>query len=51
VKELYGVDMPVTVRSNGVLYPMALRVPGWINFGILKARAVPIVKQKRRAKR
>lgn len=49
MKELYGIDLPVTVRSGGNLYPMVLRVPGWINFGILKARAVAIAKPKRRS--
>jgi hypothetical protein len=48
MKELYSIDLPVTVRSNGALYPMVLRVPGWTNVGVLSARAVPMAVPKRR---
>lgn len=48
-RELYGIDLPVTIRSRDGVYPMLVRVPGWINFGILKARAVPLAQPKRRA--
>lgn len=36
MKELYGIDLPVTIRSRTGSYPMLIRVPGWVNFGILR---------------
>lgn len=35
-RELYGIDLPVIVRSKFGQYPMTVRVPGWINFGVLR---------------
>lgn len=45
MKGLYGIDLIVPTRFG----PMVVRVPGWINFNILRARAIPIIKKKRRA--
>lgn len=32
MKELYGVDLVLPTRFG----PMIVRVPGWINFGVLR---------------
>lgn len=49
--ELYGVDLPVTVRSIFGVQQMALHVPGWVNVGVLRARAVQLVKPNRKQRR
>lgn len=36
MKELYGVDLAVQVLVNERPVWVKIRVPGWINFGILK---------------
>lgn len=32
MKELYGIDLILPTR----LGPMVMRVPGWVNFGIVR---------------
>lgn len=39
MSELFGIDLPMTIRSKQGVYPCVMRVPGWINFDVLRARA------------
>lgn len=34
--ELYGIDLPVLVNGR---WPFVVRVPGWVNFGVLRRSA------------
>jgi hypothetical protein len=49
MKELYGIDLPVTVklhdgsRRQPIFTAATMRVPGWVNFGILRWRQEPLV--------
>jgi hypothetical protein len=49
MKELYGIDLPVTVRlfegarRQPISQQMVVRVPGWVDFGILRWRQEPLV--------
>lgn len=36
MKELYGVDLPIQVLVKEQPLWAKLRIPGWINFGILR---------------
>lgn len=38
-RELYGIDIPITVAMPTGSFPAAMHIPGWVNLGVLVERS------------